>query len=80
MLSSQGNGKYLNGRWERERQAAMRTGVVSGEYSQAKLELSDEQVGGVNADETFRADTSPVDPISTPKTRDIREHPKRGPL
>lgn len=80
MLSSQGPGRYLSARWERERVAAMKTGTVSGEYSQDKLELSDEEVGGVNANETFETETTPVDPISNPKLRDIRNLPKRGPL
>lgn len=73
MLSSQGHGKYLSAQWERERQLAMRTGTVSGDYSQAQLELSDEEVGGVNADLTFEADTTPVDPHSNPRKRDIRD-------
>lgn len=79
MLSSQGPGRYLSGRWERERARAMRDGTVAGEYSQDKLELEDEQIGGVNAKETFEADTTPVDPISNPKLRDIRKVNRRGP-
>ena len=79
MLSSQGPGRYLSARWERERALAMRTGTVSGEYSQDQLELSDEEVGGVNANETFETETTPVDPITNPKRRDIRNIPERGP-
>lgn len=78
MLSSQGSGKYLSGRWEKERQRAMRTGDVSGEYSQAQLELTNEEIGGVYIEQTYEADTSPIDPLTNPKTRDIRDSKRRG--
>ena len=77
MLSSQGNGKYLSGRWQRERQQAMQAGSISGDYSQAQLELTDVEIGGVYIDETYQTNTSPIDPLSNSKIRDIRDIPMR---
>lgn len=56
----------------------MRTGDVSGEYSQAQLELTNEEIGGVYIEQTYEADTSPIDPLTNPKTRDIRDSKRRG--
>ena len=80
MLSSRGSGKYLSNRWHRDRDSAMRGTGTSGEYSQAELELSDYDVGGRYFKETFEIETHPIDPITEPKTRDIRDNPKRGGL
>lgn len=72
MLSSQNCGKYLYGRWERMRQSAMRT---KSNVKQDWLELTDEQIGGVYTDEAYRAETTPVDPYTKSKKRDIRDLP-----
>lgn len=58
----------------------MRGVGTSGEYSQAELELSDYDVGGVHFKETYQIKTHPIDPITEPKTRDIRDDPKKGGL
>lgn len=58
----------------------MRGAGTSGEYSQAELELSDYDVSGVHFKETYEIDTAPIDPVTEPKTRDIRDNPKRGGL
>lgn len=54
-------------------------GAASGNYSQAELELSDIDVGGKYFKDAFNTTTTPLDTITDPKTRDIRDNPKRGP-
>ena len=78
MLSSRGHGKYLTGRWHRDRDRAMRGVGTSGAYSQAELELSDIDVGGKHFKESYETETTPIDPRTEPKTRDIRKVPCRG--
>ena len=80
MLSSQNSGKYLSDKWHHERDVAMRDGAVSGEYSQEQLELSDNDVSGRYSKKTYQSETTPLDPFTEPKTRDIRDDPKRGGL
>lgn len=75
MLSSQNCGKYLYGRWERMRQSAMRT---RSDDKQAWLELTDGQIGGVNTKEAYEARTTPIDPYTPSKKRDIRTPPEKG--
>lgn len=77
MLSSRNSGKYLSGRWSRERDRAMRDGSTT---DQDWLELSDNDVSGRHSKETYETETTPVDPLTEPKTRDIRDNPKRGGL
>ena len=78
MLSSQNSGKYLSGKWHKERNDAMRDGAVSGDYSQSQLELSDHDVSGVHSKETYITETTPIDPLSPSRARDIRDVPERG--
>lgn len=75
MLSSQNSGKYLYGRWERERHDAMRT---RSSVNQDWLELEDSQIGGVYTKEAYEARTTPVDPYTNSKKRDIRDPPEKG--
>ena len=56
----------------------MRGVGTSGAYSQAELELSDIDVGGKHFKESYETENTPLDPRTEPKTRDIREDPKRG--
>ena len=56
----------------------MRGVGTSGAYSQAELELSDVDVGGKHFKESYETENTPLDPVTEPKTRDIREDPKRG--
>jgi len=72
MLSSQNCGKYLYGRWDRERQTAMRT---RSDNKQDWLELTDAQIGGVYTERAYQARTTPVDPYTSSKKRDIRDLP-----
>lgn len=74
MLSSQNSGKYVYGKWDVERQRAMRT---ADDTDQTWLELSDVQVGGAESDMPFETYTTPVDSRSNQKSRDIRTIPKR---
>jgi len=78
MLSSQDSGKYLSGKWHRERNCAMRDGLVAGDYSQSQLELSDHDVSGVHSNETYETETTPIDPLTSARARDIRDIPERG--
>lgn len=78
MLSSQDSGKYLSGKWHRERDRAMRDGSVTGDYSQSQLELSDHDVSGVHSKETYETETTPIDPLTSARARDIRDIPERG--
>ena len=55
----------------------MQAGSISGDYSQAQLELTDVEIGGVYIDETYQTNTSPIDPLSNSKIRDIRDIPMR---
>lgn len=80
MLSSRGSGKYLKGSWHRDRDRAMRGAQTSGEYTQAELELSDIDVGGRHFKKSYETFTTPVDPLTEPKTRDIRDDPVKGGL
>lgn len=75
MLSSQNSGRYLYGRWARDRQTAMKT---RSDDKQDWLELEDDQIGGVYTNEAYRAETSPVDPYTHSKKRDIRTPPEKG--
>ena len=67
----------MSGRWSRERDRAMRDGSTT---DQDWLELSDNDVSGRHSKETYETETTPVDPLTEPKTRDIRDNPKRGGL
>lgn len=74
MLSSQNTGKYVYGKWDAERQAAIQT---ADDADQTWLELSDVQVSGAESDTPFETYTTPVDSRTTPKPRDIRTLPRR---
>lgn len=78
MLSSQNSGKYLSSKWHSERDRAMRDGAVSGDYSQSQLELSDHDVSGIHSSSPYLTETTPVDPFTQPRARDIRDVPERG--
>lgn len=78
MMSSQNSGKYLFGKWQKERNNAMKEGAVQDDYSLGQLELSDHDVSGVHSKETYETETTPLDPLSPSRTRDIRDVPERG--
>ena len=75
MLSSRNSGKYLTRRWHRGRDLAMRDGS---DTDQTWLELSDHDVSGVHSKETYETETTPIDPLTSPRARDIRDIPERG--
>ncbi len=56
----------------------MRGHGSSGEYSQAELELSDTDVNGVNYEESYKLDSVPLEPVTEPHVRDIRDPVIRG--
>lgn len=78
MLSSRNTGKYLSKNWHNERSNAMRDAYVSGDYSQEELELTDHQISGIYSDETYEAETTPIEPGTQSRVYDIRDDPKRG--
>lgn len=78
MLSSRNTGKYLSNNWHKERNNAMKDAYVSGDYSQEELELTDHQISGVYSDETYEAETTPIEPDTPSRVYDIRDDPKKG--
>ena len=45
---------------------------------QTWLELSDHDVSGVHSKETYETKTTPLDPLTSARARDIRVIPERG--
>lgn len=56
----------------------MRGRGSTGEYSQAELELTDIEVNGVNYEESYKLDSTPLEPVTAPHVRDIRDPIIRG--
>lgn len=82
MLSSRNSGKYLTRTWERERELCARDKDAYTAAQQDYLEISGQSPGMGNRDrmeETMHFESSPIDPLSTPHTLDIRNKPEVGP-
>lgn len=80
VLSSRGSGKYLSGKYARDRNKAMRdkTGFDADELEY--LEITGTDGTAVHQDRTYEIDTEPVD-FNTPRRTekvDIRKRPECG--
>lgn len=69
MLCKQNSGKYLDSKWHADRERAMKH---SDDTDQEWLELSDDDIGGVNNPDTFEIRTSPIDSETPSKKKDWR--------
>lgn len=69
MLCKQNSGKYLDSKWHADRERGMKH---SDDTDQEWLELSDDDIGGVNNPDTFEIRTSPVDSETSDKKFDVR--------
>ena len=84
MLSSANSGKYLYGRYARQRANAMEDKEPFSAEEQDYLDITGTDGTGVHQDQTYEIDTTPVDsnPLKQGKPRieaiDIRELPQMG--
>lgn len=84
MLCSGNSGKYLYGRYGRERAKAMEDKTFYSTEEQEYLDITGTDGTGVHQDQTYQIDTQPVDsnPLkqSSPKKNaiDIRNLPQMG--
>lgn len=80
MLCSQNSGKYLYGKWARDREKAVtdKTGFTSAE--QTWLDITGVEGTNFHQKEAYLLDTAPIDPETNPKSKaiDIRDLPNRG--
>lgn len=73
MLTSQNCGKFLSKKWVDERTKAMQD---SDDTDQEWLELTDEQIGGVYNDDTYKIYNAPIDSETERIKYDIRDEKK----
>ncbi len=81
MLTSQNTGKYLTRTYERERELCARDKTQYTVTEQAFYDISGQSPGMGDRDrmeETFKMETCPIDPLTSPKPFDIRSKPEVG--
>lgn len=83
VLSSRNSGKYLSGAWARGREQCARNKDNYTAAQQAYYEVGDGYAArgdGDRVEATLKIDTTPIDPLTTPKHKaiDIREPEIRG--
>lgn len=80
MLSSGNDGKYLSGKFARDRTAALIDKSTFSADEQAYLEIPAERGGVADRPDGYKIDTQPIDPNTTKKTEaiDVRTLPKNG--
>ncbi|HSV41911.1 MAG TPA: hypothetical protein VLH13_00700 [Methanomassiliicoccales archaeon] len=73
VLSSANSGKYVMEKWHEMRRRAL---IDRTQFSQDELdwlEIADDQGLGDLGKEMFKSQTTPIDPLTEPKDRDIRD-------